>query len=243
MSANLGAMLKRLDPRLTIQVFEGLSQEASDGWNNAGTDHAGICEVNYTPTRDADGCVNVGRALAIFEQFEYSKQFWSYAVATDLPFSVRAGNLGALIRSGVRNQSLVRYLVKQALQSMEDRLTALKEFYPMASKDDWRLVEAGIRVQTIKKVNRGAIYFGTEVFQAAHGTLAAVLGASPGASVSVSIALEVIKTCLPELLSSAEGRARMKEMLPTFDEDLKQPINAGLFEKTSRQLRENLQLG
>jgi len=155
MSANLGAMLKRLDPRLTIQVFEGLAQEASDGWNNAGTDHAGICEVNYTPTRDADGCVNVGRALAIFEQFEYSKQFRSYAVATDLPFSVRAGNLGALIRSGVRNQSLVRYLVKQALQSMEDRLTALKEFYPMASKDDWRLVEAGIRVQTIKKVNRG----------------------------------------------------------------------------------------
>ena len=87
MSANLGAMLKGLDPGLRIQLFEvtdGLAQESSDGWNNAGTGHAGLCEVSYTPHRDPDGSVNVSRAFGIFEQFEHSRQFWSYAVASGM---------------------------------------------------------------------------------------------------------------------------------------------------------------
>ncbi|MEN9603265.1 MAG: hypothetical protein RIS56_2871, partial [Verrucomicrobiota bacterium] len=79
MSATLGVMLKRLDPRLRIQVVEAtkdLASEASDGWNNAGTGHAGLCEMSYTPSRNPDGRVPIGRALRIFEQFEQSKQFW-----------------------------------------------------------------------------------------------------------------------------------------------------------------------
>ena len=87
MSANLGALLKRLDPRLTLQLYEvtdGLAQESSDGWNNAGTGHAGICELSYTPKREADGSVNVNKVIEIFEQFEHSKQFWSYAVASGM---------------------------------------------------------------------------------------------------------------------------------------------------------------
>jgi len=83
MSANLGAMLKRLEPNLSIQVYEvteELAQESSNGWNNAGTGHAGICELSYTPKREADGTVNVAKVIQIFEQFEHSKQFWSYAV-------------------------------------------------------------------------------------------------------------------------------------------------------------------
>jgi malate dehydrogenase (quinone) len=87
MSANLGAMLKGLEPSLKIQVYEvtdELAQESSNGWNNAGTGHAGICEMSYTPTREADGTVNVGNAVKIFEQFEHSRQFWTYAVANGL---------------------------------------------------------------------------------------------------------------------------------------------------------------
>jgi len=87
MSANLAAMLKCLQPRLSIQLYEvtdGLAQESSDGWNNAGTGHAGICELSYTPKREADGSVNAGKAIEIFEQFEHSKQFWSYAVSTGM---------------------------------------------------------------------------------------------------------------------------------------------------------------
>jgi malate dehydrogenase (quinone) len=84
MSATLAVMLKRLDPQLRIQMVEitsELVQEASNGWNNAGTGHAGICELSYTPARDPNGGVPITRALHIFEQFEHSKQFWGSATA------------------------------------------------------------------------------------------------------------------------------------------------------------------
>jgi len=87
MSANLGAMLKRLEPKLSIQVYEAteeLAQESSDGWNNAGTGHAGLCELSYTPKREPDNTVSVQKLIEIFEQFEHSKQFWSYAVASGM---------------------------------------------------------------------------------------------------------------------------------------------------------------
>ena len=103
-------------------------------------------------------------------------------------------------------------------------------------------VEAGIRVQTIKRAGRGAVTFGTEVFSTGDRSLAALLGASPGASVAVNIALETIKTCLPHLLSTTEGRSRMKRMIPTYDEDLKQPASAGLFDRVSRESAETLGL-
>ncbi len=160
----------------------------------------------------------------------------------DLPLSIRAGNLSALLQTTVRNRSLVKYLIMQGLQSMEDRMEAVREFYPGARSEHWRLVQAGIRVQAIKKADRGKVHFGTEVFSSADRSVAALLGASPGASVSVNIALEVVQTCLPQLLSNAEGRERLRQMIPTFDHDLKQPGNAALFEKTTRETAERLQL-
>ena len=83
MSATLGVLLKRLDPKITITVYEvaeTLSPEASDGWHNAGTGHAGICELSYTPNQEADGTVNVTKAIDIFQEFESSLQFWSQSV-------------------------------------------------------------------------------------------------------------------------------------------------------------------
>ncbi len=87
MSANLGALLKRLDPALSIQVFEAadeLAFESSNGWNNAGTGHAGICEISYTP-KPADGSpVKVQKVIDIFQEFEQSLQFWGHAVASGM---------------------------------------------------------------------------------------------------------------------------------------------------------------
>ncbi|MBT5915161.1 MAG: malate:quinone oxidoreductase, partial [Opitutae bacterium] len=87
MSANLGALLKCLDPNLKIELYEvtdELSKESSNGWNNAGTGHAGICELSYTPDRGPDGEVDVSKAVEIFEQFEQTKQFWAHAVRTGM---------------------------------------------------------------------------------------------------------------------------------------------------------------
>src|SRR3954470_20915403 len=87
MSANLGALLKRLDPALKIQVYEAadeLAYESSNGWNNAGTGHAGICELSYTP-KPADGSpVKVQKVIDIFQEFEHSLQFWGHAVASGM---------------------------------------------------------------------------------------------------------------------------------------------------------------
>ena len=479
MASNLGAMLKRLDPRLSIQLYEvtdGLAQESSDGWNNAGTGHAGICELSYTPKRAADGSMNVNKVIEIFEQFEHSKQFWSYAVAsgmadqpkefinpvphisfvhgpeqvdflkarhagmsahhffremefttdratiaswaplllegrgdvpiaatkmdggtdvnfgeisrkllgwlrrqegcgiasghrviglrkistgwevrakelatgqvrvnrakfvfvgagggslsllqksgipeakglggfpiggqwlvcdnpeivkkhqakvygqaleaaptmavphldtrildgkktllfgpfaawttkflhkkgsfTDLPFSVRPDNLATLINIGIHNLDLVRYLIQQGTQSMQDRMDVLHVFYPAAQAADWKLIDAGIRVQAIKKMDgqAGIVHYGTEVITDAARSISALLGASPGASVSVNIVLEVIKKCFPDLLTSPEGHARMKAMIPTFDEDIKLPANAARFREVRQRADEILGL-
>jgi len=479
MSSTLGVLLKQLSPHSTLQIYEvttGLARESSDGWNNAGTGHAGLCELSYTPRREANGSVNVGKAIEIFEQFEHSKQFWSYAVSqgvagrpgefinsvphlsfvhgrdqvdflrarhdamsahpffsrmeysadpkvirewapllvegrgdepiaatrvaggtdvnfgalsrqllgwlgrqegcsiacghrvvglrpidagwevsaqnqatgiihatrakfvfvgagggtlpllqqsgiieakglggfpiggqwlvcdnpavvsrhqakvygqalaaaptmavphldtrildgkrtllfgpfaawttrflqqegsiTDLPRSVRPDNLATLIRIGIHNLDLVRYLVQQGTQSMANRMAVLRLFYPEAQAADWRLIDAGIRVQAIKQTDghAGIVHYGTEVITDQRRSISALLGASPGASVSVNIVLQVIKTCFPHVLASPSGHSRMKEMIPTYDEDLKIPAHAARFRSVSAQSEEILGL-
>ena len=480
MSANLGTMLKKLKPQLSIQVYEvteGLAQESSDGWNNAGTGHAGLCELSYTPKQEPDGSVDVSKVVEIFEQFEHSKQFWGHAVAsgmmerpsdfinavphlsfvhgaqqvgclrarhaamsahpffapmefttdratiarwapllvdgrddstpiaatkmeggtdvnfgeiarrlfawlggqegcgiatghrvtglrqtgdgwhltirdlvtgevrtnhtkfvfigagggslpllqkagipeakglggfpiggqwlvcenaeivarhsakvygqaldaaptmavphldtrmldgkrtllfgpfaawttkflhkkgsvTDLPFSVRFNNISTLLKIAIHNLDLVRYLFRQGRQSMADRMKVLQIFHPAAQSKDWRLIDAGIRVQAIKKTDgeAGIVHYGTEVITSGDGTLSALLGASPGASVSVSIVLQVVRKCFPHLLGGPEGQMRMKAMIPTYDEDLKDPANAARFRDVSRTAEQYLGL-
>ncbi|MDB6069228.1 MAG: mqo [Verrucomicrobiales bacterium] len=451
MSANLGALLKCLDPALSIQVYEaadGFARESSDGWNNAGTGHAGLCELSYTPNRNPDGTVDVSNAVHIFRQFAQSKHFWAAAVAegmidhpedfitplphisfvhgqeqvdflkarhaaltkhpefagmeyttdpaviaawapllmrgrapgpvaatrmasgtdvnfgvlarklltwlagqekcgiasghrvtgltktaagwevavrekatgathvnrapfvfigagggtltllqkagipeadglggfpiggqwlvcanpalveshhakvygqalaaaptmavphldtrfldgkkhllfgpfaawttkflhgegrhTDLPFSVRPGNLATLLRIGFHNTDLIGYLMEQGTQSMADRLKVLRVFFPAAREEDWRLIDAGIRVQAIKKTDgkAGIVHYGTEVLTPSDGSLSALLGASPGASVSVSIVLQVIRKCFPALLADPAAAARLEKLIP-----------------------------
>lgn len=82
MSATLAVMLKELDPSLTIEVHEVLdsaAQESSNAWNNAGTGHAALCELNYTPEK-ADGSIDISKALEVNTEFDISRQFWSYLV-------------------------------------------------------------------------------------------------------------------------------------------------------------------
>lgn len=479
MSANLGALLKCLEPALRIQVYEvtdELAQESSHGWNNAGTGHAGICELSYTPHREADGSVNVQKAIDIFEQFEKSRQFWAYAVGTgmienpkdfinpvphlsfvhgqeqvdylrarfaglkahhffadmewstdrdqiaswaplllagrgsepiaatkmdggtdvnfgaiarklldwlseqegcgiashhrvtdleetgdgweatirnletseshqnrakfvfigagggslpllqksdipeskglggfpiggqwlvcenpeivaqhqakvygqalgaaptmavphldtrvldgkksllfgpfaawttkflnrkgsylDLPLSVRPDNLATLLKIGISNLDLIKYLVQQGTQSMADRLEVLHVFYPAAKAADWKLIDAGIRVQAIKKTDgeAGIVHYGTEVITNEKRTISALLGASPGASVSVHIVLDVIQRCFGDLLNSPAGRDRMNAMIPGWNEDLKAPENAGRYREISDRAGKLLRL-
>jgi malate dehydrogenase (quinone) len=480
MSANLGAMLKKIAPELKIQLFEvsgELAQEASNAWNNAGTGHAGLCELSYTPDQNADGSVDVSVAIKIFEQFEQSRQFWAHAVAAgmvqspnefinpvphisfvhgqkqvdflkaryealskhhffdqmefttdpdvirewapllvngrgdvpvaatrvmdgtdvdfgeisrklirwmgdregcgvatgtrviglnrttsgwdvkvkdlatgkqsvitakfvfvgagggslpllqnsgipeskgfggfpiggqwivcddpaivsqhrakvygqaqdeaptmavphldtrvingkkallfgpfaawttrflkdqgslgDLPFSIRPDNILSLLKVGAYNLPLVKYLVKEGTQSMSKRIKLLRTFYPEAQASDWRLIDAGIRVQAIKREDgeAGIVHFGTEIVTSQDKSIAALLGASPGASVSVALMLEVIKNCLPHLLESAEAAATLKEMVPTHDIPLQDASSADQFRDVHQGCTQLLNLG
>ena len=143
---------------------------------------------------------------------------------TDLPGSIRPDNMMSLIKVGLSNIPLVRYLVQQGTQSMETRMKELKAFYPDAKTQDWKLIDAGIRVQAIKKEDgdAGIVHFGTEVLTSEDRTISSLLGASPGASVSSNIILEVIKKCFGDILKTPDGHARMKKMIASYDEDLSQ---------------------
>jgi malate dehydrogenase (quinone) len=109
--------------------------------------------------------------------------------------------------------------VQQVTQSDEDRFHALQAYFPNANMEDWELVIAGQRVQVIKKDEKegGVLEFGTELVCAADGSLAGLLGASPGASTSVSVMLKVLQNCFTEEFQSNAWQSRLKEMIPTFD--------------------------
>ena len=480
MSATMGVLLKRLDPSLSITVFEvadSLAPEASDGWHNAGTGHAGICELSYTPNLETDGTVNVAKAIDIFQEFESSLQFWSQSVkdgilaepssfinpvphvsfvrtdeqvaylkaryagladhhffksmefstdpntigewaplltearedepvaatkmdggsdvnfgsiarqllgwlekqdgcevlpghrvtnlgrnpaggwfvqarynrngiytttdtkfvfvgagggsilllqkaglpeadglggfpiggqwlvcdnptiverhqakvygqalgaaptmavphldtriidgkksllfgpfaawttkflhehgrAMDLPLSIKPHNLMTLIKIGWGNFDLVRYMMQQGTQSVRDRMGVLHEFYPAAQEKDWKLIDAGIRVQAIKKTDgeAGIVHFGTEVLTSADRSVSALLGASPGASTSVHIVTEAIEKSFPHLVAGEEGIARMRQIFPNYAMDLKSDDAAASFENIARTARDTLGL-
>lgn len=99
-------------------------------------------------------------------------------------------------------------------------------------------------MQAIKKTDgqAGIVHYGTEVITNSDRTLSALLGASPGASVSVHIVLEVVKLCFPELIAAPETRARLKAMIPTWDVDIKRPENTAFYRTHARQASEALRL-
>jgi malate dehydrogenase (quinone) len=152
----------------------------------------------------------------------FSTRFLVHGSLTDLPRSVRARNVVPMLAAGLDNLALTRYLVEQVIQSEEDRLDALRAFVPTARAEDWELRTAGQRVQVIKhdEEHGGVLEFGTEVVAAADGTLAALLGASPGASTSASIQLSVLERCFPEQWRSERWRSAIRALVPTLDADL-----------------------
>lgn len=161
-----------------------------------------------------------GKKELLFGPFAgFSTKFLKNGSYFDLPKSIEWDNVGPMLAAGWHNLPLTKYLVQQVTQSEEDRFHALQAYFPLAKKEDWELVIAGQRVQVIKKDEQkiGVLEFGTELVCAADGSLAGLLGASPGASTSVSVMLKVLQNCFPEAFHSDAWQARLKEMMPTFD--------------------------
>jgi malate dehydrogenase (quinone) len=157
------------------------------------------------------------KASLLFGPFAgFSPKFLKFGSMLDLLKSVKMHNLGTMIAAGFKNVPLTRYLIKQVMLTKEQRMEALREFVPNAKSEDWDLLVAGQRVQIIKNTasGKGTLQFGTEVISAADGSIAALLGASPGASTAVSVMLEVIRKCFPQHLQ--EWEPKIKEMIPSY---------------------------
>jgi malate dehydrogenase (quinone) len=152
----------------------------------------------------------------------FSTKFLKKGSFFDLPFSVNLRNIRPMIAAGLHNIPLTRYLIEQVSQTPEERLGALKKYYPEARLDDWELEIAGQRVQVIKKdeAEGGILEFGTEVVSAADGSLAALLGASPGASTAVSIMLSLLEKCFPEQLRTEAWQQKLRDMIPSYGQSL-----------------------
>ncbi|MFB5661516.1 malate:quinone oxidoreductase [Alteribacillus sp. HJP-4] len=151
----------------------------------------------------------------------FSPKFLKTGSMFDLVTSVKPNNVLTMLSAGAKEMPLTKYLIGQVLLSKEKRMEELREFIPNAKSEDWDLIVAGQRVQVIKDTEaggKGTLQFGTEMITAEDGSIAALLGASPGASTAVHVMLEVIKKCFPQHLK--EWEPKIKEMIPSYGKSL-----------------------
>jgi len=162
-----------------------------------------------------------GRSWLLFGPFAgWSPKFLKQGKVTDLPRSVKPNNLMSMLGVGLTETGLLRYLIGQLLLSESARVDALREFAPNARNADWELDVAGQRVQVIRKVKGkgGVLEFGTTVLSAADGSIAGLLGASPGASTAVPAMLQVMSRCFTDRYES--WLPTIKTMIPSLGTEL-----------------------
>jgi malate dehydrogenase (quinone) len=174
--------------------------------------------VPHLDTRVIDG-----KRMLLFGPYAgFTTRFLNEGSLLDLPMSLALENLKPMLSVGAREIDLTLYLIGEVLQSQEARIASLRRYFPNVRTEDWELAHAGKRVQIIKHhpEKGGTLEFGTEVVAASDGRLAALLGASPGASTSVQIMLDVIERCFADRLKKDGWAERLREMIPSYGKDL-----------------------
>jgi malate dehydrogenase (quinone) len=166
--------------------------------------------------------INGKKSLLFGPYAGISSKFLKNGSSWDLPKSLRLHNIYPMFAAGWHNLNLIGYLIGQATQSKKSRFATLKKYYPEAKPEDWDLYVAGQRVQIMKRdANEGGVLkLGTEIIASEDKSIAALLGASPGASTSVSAMIDVLKKCYPEKMTSLEWAKTLKEMIPSYGESL-----------------------
>lgn len=191
--------------------------------------------VPHLDTRTIDG----KPALLFGPYAGFSTKFLKNGSYTDLFTSIKGHNIGAMMQVGMDNMDLTKYLITEVIKSQDAKVESLKEYFPNANGKDWTLEIAGQRVQVIKKDKngKGILQFGTEVVASADGSIAGLLGASPGASTTVTIMLDLIKRCFPALEKASQDK--LKQMIPSYGIKLRdnETLYNELVAKTSKTLQ------
>ncbi|MGX1640361.1 malate:quinone oxidoreductase [Sphingobacterium sp. NPDC055431] len=174
--------------------------------------------VPHLDTRYIDG----KQALLFGPYAGFSTKFLKKGSYFDLPASIKLSNIRPMLSAGLDNLPLTKYLITEVMKKPQDKLDSLKQFMPTAKLEDWEIEKAGQRVQVIKKDPKhgGILEFGTEVVSSADGSIAALLGASPGASTSVAIMINLLKRCFPDRAKSDSYRKKLREMIPSWGKKL-----------------------
>ena len=164
-----------------------------------------------------------GKKALLFGPFAgFTTKFLKKGSKMDLLSSIRGNNLKPMMSVGMNNMDLTKYLISEVFQSDRARMDSLREYFPEAKDNNWSLADAGQRVQIIKKDEngKGILEFGTEIVAAADGTIASLLGASPGASTAVQAMIDVIEKCFSERMENDGWKEKLKAMIPSYGESL-----------------------
>ena len=201
-----GKWLKCLNPHLAETHFAKVYGKAAIG--------APPMSVPHLDTR----IINGKREMLFGPYAGFSTKFLKHGSYWDLASSLDFKNMIPMIQVGIHNIPLTKYLVSQVRMGFEEKLEELRKFYPNANAYDWELIEAGQRVQVIKKNadGEGVLEFGTELIHSKDGTIAGLLGASPGASTAVPIMLNLLNTCFSLELKTPEWKEKLSTMIPGY---------------------------
>jgi len=164
-----------------------------------------------------------GQPALLFGPFAgFTTRFLKQGSLLDFAKSVKVNNIKAMLSVGRHNTDLTKYLLGEVFQTQRQRMQALNEFLPQAQAKDWHLANAGQRVQIIKKCDKnwGKLEFGTEIVTSTDGSLATLLGASPGASISVQAMIHVIERCFSTQIKGDNWQKKMRALVPSYGESL-----------------------
>ncbi|MHC8339790.1 malate dehydrogenase (quinone) [Pseudomonas sp. HLT2-19-2] len=205
-----GSFLVTENPTLAEQHLAKAYGKASVG--------APPMSVPHLDTRVLDG-----KRVILFGPFAtFSTKFLKEGSYLDLLITTTTHNVWPMTKVGIKEYPLVEYLAGQLMLSDEDRLNALKEYFPNAKAEDWRLWQAGQRVQIIKRDEAagGVLKLGTEIVASADGTIAGLLGASPGASTAAPIMLTVLQKVFKDKVASPAWQEKLHQIVPSYGTQL-----------------------
>ena len=205
-----GSFLVTENPTLAEQHLAKAYGKASVG--------APPMSVPHLDTRVLDG-----KRVILFGPFAtFSTKFLKEGSYLDLLTTTTTHNVWPMTKVGIKEYPLVEYLAGQLMLSDEDRLNALKEYFPNAKAEDWRLWQAGQRVQIIKRDEAagGVLKLGTEIVASADGSIAGLLGASPGASTAAPIMLTVLQKVFKDKVASPAWQEKLHQIVPSYGTQL-----------------------
>ncbi|QCY11971.1 malate dehydrogenase (quinone) [Pseudomonas sp. MPC6] len=205
-----GSFLVTENPTLAEQHLAKAYGKASVG--------APPMSVPHLDTRVLDG-----KRVILFGPFAtFSTKFLKEGSYLDLLSTTTTHNVWPMTKVGIKEYPLVEYLAGQLMLSDEDRLDALKEYFPNAKAEDWRLWQAGQRVQIIKRDEAagGVLKLGTEIVASQDGSIAGLLGASPGASTAAPIMLTVLQKVFKDKVASPAWQEKLHQIVPSYGTQL-----------------------